>query len=404
MSDYILTVSQLNQYANGLMTSDPLLKSLSVSGEISNFKHHSSGHLYFVLKDEAAVIRCVMFRQNAFGLDFSPENGAQVVVDGSVRIYEKDGQFQLYASHMTRQGAGDLYRRFIELKNKLDEKGMFDAARKRPIPFLPRCIGVVTSPTGAAIHDILSVIGRRFPTMNILFFPAKVQGDGAAATVVSGIKAMNASGEPDVIIIGRGGGSIEDLWAFNDEQLAEAIYNSHIPIVSAVGHETDFSISDFVADMRAPTPSAAAELCVPQLDALYDRLAASRQKLTSAAENAVHGGRIHLRNAVNRSAVMRAVDAMRLRIDNAEDAVAGAAETRIKESRTGIDAYADLLRSLDPSAVMRRGYAAVRDKDGRPVRFAASLSLNDRLLVEFADGAADVTVNKTTLEKGEQNG
>lgn len=398
MSDYILSVSQLNKYASGILSDDPLLRSLSVRGEISNFKRHSSGHLYFALKDESAVIRSVMFRQSEFGLNFRPENGMQVVANGSVRLYEKDGQYQLYVSSMELQGSGDLYRRFIELKDKLEKQGLFDESRKRKIPFLPRCVGIVTSPTGAAIHDIFSVIGRRFPTMNILFYPAKVQGDGAAETVIRGIEALNRSGEPDVIIIGRGGGSIEDLWAFNDGKLALAIYNSRIPVVSAVGHETDFSISDFAADLRAATPSAAAELCVPSLDALNERISAMRAKLAGAAENAVRIERRRVAAASDPKLLLRTLDAARIRADRAQDSIKASVEMRLRELRAAVEANHSLLNSLDPRAVMKRGYAAVRLKNGQAVSSVNELTRGDILRVGFIDGSVEAAVNDISLE------
>ncbi|MBR5947942.1 MAG: exodeoxyribonuclease VII large subunit, partial [Clostridia bacterium] len=251
-AETVFSVSNLNEYVCRLLENDIRLRSLKVSGELTGFKRHSSGHLYFSLKDENALIRCVMFRSNALKLSFEPKDGMQVVLSGSVSLYVKDGQYQFYATGMRPSGEGELYKQFLELRDKLSAEGLFD--RKRPIPFLPRCVGVATSETGAAFHDIRSVISRRFPTMRILLAPVQVQGMGAAQTIIDGISLLNEVDEVDVIIVGRGGGSYEDLSCFNDEALAMAVFMSKKPVISAVGHEIDFTICDFVSDLRAPTP------------------------------------------------------------------------------------------------------------------------------------------------------
>ena len=284
-TDAALTVQELNNYAKSLLENDARLSSVRVQGELTGFKRHTSGHLYFSLKDENALIRCVMFRSSAVSLRFSPKDGMKVILRGSVSLYVKDGQYQFYAVSMHEAGEGELYRQFLELKARLEAEGLFD--RKRPIPFLPRCVGIVTSETGAALHDIVTVIRRRFPTMRMIFAPAQVQGPSAPPSIVEAIRMLNESGRPDVLIVGRGGGSYEDLFCFNDESVARAIRASRIPVISAVGHEVDFTIADFAADLRAPTPSAAAELCVPELDALLNDIDTKREKLDLTVRNAM---------------------------------------------------------------------------------------------------------------------
>ena len=289
VNGYILGVSQLNEYVNNLLRRDGLLQGLQVRGEISGFKRHSSGHLYFSLKDEAALVRCVMFRQHALSLHPLPKDGEMVTVTGSISLYVKDGQYQLYVTKLQREGQGDLYAQFLASKAALEAEGLFDSAHKKPIPRLPRCVGVVTSPTGAAIQDIFQITRRRFPGMGLLLYPVKVQGEGAAEQIAKAIQWMDAHKAADVLIVGRGGGSLEDLWAFNEECVARAIYACSIPIVSAVGHETDVSIADFVADLRAPTPSAAAELCVPEYDRLMGDIEGTEQALSRFCRERVSG-------------------------------------------------------------------------------------------------------------------
>ena len=263
-ADWTLSVSQLNEYVRRLLAGDPMLRSLRVQGEISGFKRYTSGHLYFTLKDETASVSCVMFRTAAESLDFRPQDGQRVTISGSASLYPQRGQYQLYVERMQREGVGELYMRFEALKRKLAAEGLFDQAIKKEIPAYPRVIGVATSPTGAVLRDIVRVARRRDPNISILLAPTSVQGAGAAAEIVQAIELLNRQGEADVILCGRGGGSIEDLWPFNEEIVARAIRASKIPVISCVGHETDFTIADFAADLRAPTPSAAAELAVPE--------------------------------------------------------------------------------------------------------------------------------------------
>ena len=276
------TVTQVNKYIKKILDNDFILSNIMVKGEISNFKNHSSGHMYFSLKDENASMKCVMFRGQSLGLKFKPEDGVKVVISGYISSYEKDGQCQLYCDFMELDGVGDLYAQYEKLKEKLAKEGLFDESIKKKLPLLPKCVAVITSPTGAVIRDILNVSQRRFPKANIKLFPSAVQGEGAYRELVHQVQFINEHNLADVIIIGRGGGSIEDLWNFNSEELAYAIYNSKIPVVSAVGHETDFTICDFVSDLRAPTPSAAAEVVFPSLDELTYKINTYEKRLRLA--------------------------------------------------------------------------------------------------------------------------
>jgi exodeoxyribonuclease VII large subunit len=394
---YVLSVTQLNEYAKTLIERDPLLRSLCVRGEISGFKRHSSGHLYFSLKDDGALIRCVMFRQNAQSLLFEPRDGMSVLTTGGVSIYTKDGQYQFYARSMEEAGEGLLYKRFMLLKTRLEAQGLFDASRKRPLPFLPNCVGVVTSPTGAVIRDILHVVHRRYPNMNVLFYPAKVQGEGAAEEIAHAIREMNRLALADVLIVGRGGGSLEDLWAFNEEIVAHAIYESAIPVVSAVGHETDFSIADFTADLRAPTPSAAAELCVPE----YEKLMGRVKELNTSVKSAPRNKLVSLRAAVaaaerssgfaapkNTSFRLRqSIEIKRAALYNASRAAVVGAYGRLEQ----LDAR---MEALSPMQVLNRGYALVKTCDGGYITSTRALSKEKMAEIVLRDGSAKVAVEQ----------
>ena len=379
---YKLTVTQLNEYVNGMLKRDLLLNNVCVCGELSGFKRHSSGHLYFSLKDEGALVRCVMFRQNAYELEFSPEDGQSVRVYGSVSLYVKDGQYQLYVTNMEREGEGELFRRFMLMKTRLDARGYFDESHKKPIPILPKCVGVVTSPTGAAVQDIINITRRRFDGMNILLYPVRVQGEGAAAEIAHAIDEMNRIRKADVLIVGRGGGSMEDLWPFNEEIVAKAIYESKIPVVSAVGHETDFSIADFTADMRAPTPSAAAELCVPERARLEGDV---RMALESAAFQSAHH-----RIALLRSEVAAEQSAM---ANNVRAETANAAHS--------IESLAARLEALSPGKVLERGYGMVQ-AEGRYVGSAAELKEGLAARLIMRDGTANITVDSINLKQARE--
>ena len=391
-----LGVSELNEYARKLLAGDPLLRNVEVTGEISGYKHHYSGHRYFSLKDEAARVQCVMFRQNAIGLDFKPADGMRVTVRASASIFPRDGSYQLYVNSMRQAGQGDLYIRFEKLKQKLMAEGLFDPARKREIPAVPRTIGVVTSQTGAAIRDIIHVARRRNPNIGIVLSPCAVQGEGAAAQIVRAIERLNERGGCDVLLVGRGGGSIEDLWAFNEEIVVRAIAASPIPVVSCVGHEVDFTISDFVADLRAPTPSAAAELTVPRLDQMKAEVDGMLARIAGALKSGQRLRRLALERA-GASAALTApqrmlIEPRRGALDAMERRLTAAMPVRLERSRHRLDALAASLRALDPASVMERGYAVVRQGEGIVTR-TSGVDGSVPLRVCFSDGelTADIT-------------
>ncbi len=391
-----LSVSELNEYARKLLAGDPLLRNLEVSGEISGYKHHYSGHRYFSLKDENARVQCVMFRQNAIGLDFQPADGMKVTVRASASIYPQSGSFQLYVTSMRKAGQGELFARFEALKRKLMAEGLFDSARKREIPVMPRTIGVVTSQTGAAIRDIIHVARRRDPNVGIVVSPCLVQGDGAAADIVRAIERLDRQGACDVMLVGRGGGSIEDLWAFNEEIVARAIANSHTPVISCVGHETDFTIADFVADLRAPTPSAAAELAVPELDKLRASLTSVVSRLANALNTAQRMRRLRLERVCASSAVSMPdrllIKPRREALSQLSGRLEKALPVRLERERHRLNALEASLRALDPVSVLDRGYAIVR-QEGRIVSGVRGIDAAVPLQINLSDGeiAANVT-------------
>lgn len=388
-----LTVAELNEYARKLLAGDPLLRNLEVTGEISGYKHHYSGHRYFTLKDASARIQCVMFRQNAVGLDFTPADGMQVTLHGSVSIFVRDGSYQLYVDSMRKSGQGDLYARFERLKAKLQAEGLFDPARKREIPLFPKTIGLVTSETGAAVRDMIRVARRRNPNVGILIAPCSVQGASAVPEIVRSIQRLNAHGECDVLLVGRGGGSMEDLWAFNEEPVARAIAASRIPVISCVGHEIDFTIADFVADLRAPTPSAAAELAVPVLGELQGSLDDLRRRLAQALSTGQRVRRTEF-GRICASAVL--ADPGRALLDPRRDGLerlgqrASVAMQRIAtDARHRLDVSCGMLRTLNPESVIDRGYAVVMRK-GKFVASAAAISPGEQLDLRMADGTVVV--------------
>lgn len=395
MDELKLSVTQLNEYVNGLLTQDVLLSSICVRGEVSGFKRHSSGHLYFSLKDDNAVLRCVMFRQSAQHVSFNLRDGLQILAHGSVKLYVQGGQFQLYVQSMEQEGDGELYRRFALLKTRLAAQGLFDEVKKKTIPLLPKCLGVVTSQTGAALQDIIQITRRRFPNMPILLYPAKVQGEGAAGEIAAGIRALNRLGTPDVLIVGRGGGSIEDLWAFNEEAVARAIYESRIPVVSAVGHETDFSIADFTADLRAPTPSAAAELCVPEYDALAEQIEAMRGVLLQNISTALAARRKSL-EALRASAGFAQpgylMQSLKRDMKNRELVLTGAIQKALGDARYRQSALSEQLAALSPQRVLGRGYAMVQNMDGRYVSSLQGLAMDAQARLHMVDGSAIIRI------------
>ncbi len=397
-TEYTLSVTQLNEYVNTLLKRDALLGKLSVRGEISGFKRHSSGHLYFSLKDEGALIRCVMFRQSAIALNFSPQDGQSVKVSGSVSLYAKDGQYQMYVTQIEREGEGELFRRFLLLRTKLEARGYFEESHKKQIPLLPRCVGVITSPTGAAIQDIVNITKRRFPSMKLLLYPVKVQGEGAAEEIANAIYEMNCKNEADVLIVGRGGGSLEDLWAFNEEAVAESIYKSEIPVVSAVGHEIDFTIADFVADLRAPTPSSAAELCVPEYVKLRGEILGLRGALRDTVNFQIANDRSVLKGTVNSGAFVQTkhrIAQARTMVQAQRESLSAAVNAELINQCGAVDQLRAALCAMDPGNVLKRGYAMVRIPSGGYVDSASKLHPGDRAQVLWHDGSAEVEVKST---------
>ncbi len=388
----IYTVSQINEYVYQLLNSNPILRNVSISGEISGFKHHSSGHMYFQLKDENAVISCVMFRFDAMGLDFKPSDGQSVIVSGSISVYQRDGKYQMYVKQMEKQGAGDLYAEFLRLKDKLAKEGLFDESHKKQIPFLPRCVGVVTSKTGAAFRDIENIIRRRYPKMDIMLCPVAVQGKGAGKDIADGIYYMNElkrnGNAIDVLIVGRGGGSTEDLWCFNEECVARAIYESEIPIISAVGHEVDFTISDFVADLRAPTPSAAAELCVPEYEELYYTVSQMSDSIVNAIKNDIKSKRTRIEDKLDTGLsklVKNNVEIHRMHLNNMKSDMERAVNSYHANSMLKLDSVMSKLKYLNPENVLERGYAIVKH-NGKYINDVDNLEIDDSIDIMFKNG------------------
>jgi len=386
----VLTVGEVTRIIKGVLERSPDLNPVLVKGEISNFKHHSSGHMYFTLKDDKARLKCVMFRGRNASLRFRPEDGLTVVAGGYIGVYETAGEYQLYVDELYPAGQGALHLAFEQLKAKLAAEGLFAPERKRPIPFLPRTVGVVTSPTGAAIRDILSVLRRRFPRVNILLAPAIVQGDEGPDSVVAAIRRMNRRGDVDVLIVGRGGGSLEELWTFNDERVARAIAASRIPVISAVGHETDFTIADFVADRRAPTPSAAAEMAVPEYAALLREISVQRERLVGAETKLIARLRDGLRYLEKSPALTRPQDRVR-QLSQQVDELLHRAQLAIKNAthakRSRMEALVAKLDAMSPLGTLARGYAICRfEGTDEVITDASKVSPGDRLRVRVRVG------------------
>lgn len=397
-----LTVTELNRYIKDLVDINPPLGDIYIKGEISNFKAHSSGHFYFSLKDSDSVLKAVMFRMSASRLGYMPQNGMKVVAHGRISVYERGGEYQLYADSMEPDGVGAMYMALEQLKAKLSAMGLFDESRKKPLPKIPSAVGVVTSPTGAAVRDIINVCTRRFPYARIRVYPALVQGDGAVDSVAAGIEYFNRCGGADVLIVGRGGGSIEDLWAFNSEKVALAVSRSRIPVISAVGHETDVTICDLVADRRAPTPSAAAELAVPETAEL-------KQKFNNVItrETAVLMGRIDAKKKeLDRLAASRVLTSpaasfedRSVTVDRLSDRLARAQNNILEKKTALLKSGAASLSALNPMAVLSRGYGAVFAADGSVIKSAGSLSVGDTVKLTLSDGDALCGIKEVNLGK-----
>ncbi len=396
----VLSVSQLNRYIKMNFDADENLANIFISGEISNFtNHYRTGHLYFTLKDDSAAVRAVMFNSSAKRLKFMPEDGMKVIARGRVSVYEASGQYQLYVDDMQPDGVGALNLAYEQLKEKLQKEGLFSELHKKPLPPYPEKVGVITSPTGAAVRDIINVLGRRFPYAEIVFCPVLVQGDGAHLQLTDAVNMFNSERAADVIIIGRGGGSIEDLWEFNDEGLARAVYNSDIPVISAVGHETDFTICDFVADMRAPTPSAAAELAVPDANELQYALSALKNRMFLNVSSGIADRRSRLEYLTSKGA-LKSPDEMlsnrSQRLDTAFSKMMSSYENRIGGKKVEFISAATALSKLDPMSVLMRGFAFVSDKNGENVYSSQALAKGDKINVRFHDGSAACEVKEIT--------
>ena len=389
-----------------MFTQDFLLKSITIKGEVSNCKYHSSGHIYFTLKDKGAAISCVMFAgDRAKGLKFRMEEGCQVRATGTVNVYERDGKYQLYAKEIERDGAGALYEKFEELKKRLCESGMFADEYKQAIPKYIHTLGVVTAPTGAAVRDIINVATRRNPHIQIILYPAIVQGDKAAESIVSGIETLSGAGA-DVIIVGRGGGSIEDLWAFNEEIVAQAIFDCPVPIISAVGHETDTTIADFVSDRRAPTPSAAAELAVFEYDRFVQDLNDYIYTLTGRMEHRLSGYRLEekrLSEALKHLSPEGKIRDRLLKMDQLEDSLKVLMESRLKRERSRLDVSIERLKGLSPLDRLKGGYSYVAGLDGRNIRSTESVSKDDDISIYVSDGVIKALVTGTENVDFEEN-
>ncbi len=390
----ILSVSQVNLYIKRILDNDLLMSDVTVKGEISNFKLHSSGHMYMSLKDETGVMRAVMFRGASSKINFKPENGMKVIARGRVSVYERDGQYQLYINSMEQEGVGSLHIAFEELKQRLFEEGLFDQSKKKPLPKYPKRIGVVTAPTGAAIRDIINILSRRFSYSDVLIYPVLVQGENSAKSIVSAIKYFNDAKNVDVMIVGRGGGSIEDLWSFNEEIVARAIFESEIPIVSAVGHEIDFTIADFVADLRAPTPSAAAELVVPSGDELIEKFDNVYTRLRNSAMRIVESRKLVLSGCVDKPAfknpLIKVAD-KKITLDNLAHRFEMAEKVVLDRKKQLLSAGISKLDALSPLGTISRGFS-IASGDSGIIKSVRQVKSGDEINIAVSDGRFDAIV------------
>lgn len=395
MEQQIFTVTQLNNLIKAAFDNVPALQNVCVRGEISNYKLYPSGHHYFSLKDGEGLLRCVMFKGNAFSLRFKPQNGMSVIAVGKVSVFPRDGAYQLYCSRLIPEGAGDLQAAFDQLKQRLFEEGLFDRAHKKPLPDYPHRIGVVTSPAGAAVHDMLRILGKRYPLSKVILLPVRVQGETAAGEISRAIQYANREALCDLLIVGRGGGSVEDLWAFNEEPVARAIYASRIPVISAVGHEPDVAISDFVADLRAATPSNAAELAVPDQTELRGRLAAVQKAMTAALRRQAQLARSRL-DTLRACPALRDPQSLirerRQTLDLSMNSLVNAETSLVHAQRNRLTRLAASLDAMSPLKVLMRGYATVSDESGQLITSAGAAAAAESLDVSFYDGTVRVTV------------
>lgn len=396
----VYSVGQVNRYVKNMFIQDYVLRKVYVKGEVSNCKYHTSGHIYFSLKDETGVLSCVMFAGQRRGLAFRMKDGDRVVVGGAVDVYERDGRYQMYAKEITLEGAGALYERFLALKAELEEMGMFAPEYKQPIPRFIRRLGVVTAPTGAAVQDIRNISLRRNPYLQIILYPALVQGDGAADSLVKGIRMLDEAGV-DTIIVGRGGGSIEDLWAFNEEKVARAIFECRTPIISAVGHEVDFTIADFVADLRAPTPSAAAELAVDDMAQVMYTLSSYQERFQRDMREKIEFQRVRLGQYQMRLKYLSPESRLRDRrqaLVDFEDTLRRAMDNKLQQYRHRLGIYLERYQGLSPLAKLNQGYSFVADSDGRGITSVSQVKSGDRVEISVTDGVIQAEVSDSRRE------
>ena len=392
----VYTVAQVNSYIRNMFTQDFMLQKVRIRGEVSNCKYHSSGHIYFTLKDAKSTISCVMFSSDRKGLPFRLSEGQQVIASGSVDVYERDGKYQLYARAIELDGIGALYEKYERLKAELAERGMFAEQYKQPIPRYVRRLGVVTAQTGAAVRDIINIASRRNPYVQIILYPAIVQGEAAVPSIINGIHAMERL-QVDAVIVGRGGGSIEDLWAFNEEAVARAVFDCGVPIISAVGHETDTTITDFVADLRAPTPSAAAELAVYELKRVEEQLYGAREKLYSLIHMRIEREKMRLRTGEARLKALSPESRLkeqRMRLLHLEERLEKAMDDRIERMRHKLALYAGRLDGVSPLKKLGGGFAFIQDKEEHSVKSVEALQCGEDISIHFIDGCARAEVTE----------
>ena len=395
MAQTVLSITQLNEYIRGKMDGDPLLTQVAVRGEISNYKLYPSGHHYFTLKDEASALRCVMFKGNAMRLRFRPENGMKIIAMGKVSVFPRDGAYQLYCSAMAMDGIGDLYAAFEQLKKKLATQGLFDPAHKKPLPQYPKTIGIITSSAGAAVHDMLRILNKRYPLSHVRLLPVRVQGAEAPGEIAAAIRYANYHKLADLLIVGRGGGSIEDLWAFNDEQVAYAIYESQIPIISAVGHEPDVTISDFVADLRAATPSNAAELAVPDQDALRQSLDAMSGRMAVTLDRQLKAAAQHLSVLAQSPALQSPtgyIEQKQRILELLKSRLTASQSSSLARKEQKYIAMVSKLDAMSPLKVLTRGYSMAQTHAGEVLRSVQQVELGERIQISLSDGSLSATV------------
>lgn len=389
-----ITVTYLNKYIKDIVAEDEYLKSVYVKGEISNFKHHYTGHMYFTLKDENSLIKCIMFKSSTATLNFVPKDGMKVLILGNVSVFERDGVYQIYVKAMKEDGVGDLYKEYEELKNKLEKEGYFDNVHKKKIPFMPKTIGVLTSQTGSVIKDIINVSTRRNPNVHIRLFPIPVQGKKAELEIADAIKIMNDKKLADVLILARGGGSIEDLWPFNEEITARAIYNSKIPIISAIGHETDFTIADFVADLRAPTPSAAAELAVPDIEEINAKIETYKNRYKNALKKKIEYMKLRYEKCMSSKVFTDPTSKIKelyIQLDNQIKELENIIINKIKDLKTNTIKVVSKLDTLSPLKTLTRGYV-IAEKEKNTIKSVKELKKDDIINLKFTDGNVQTKV------------